>query len=69
MRRVTSDFKIQKDFLSMESMHETSRGGDLFEKLLLAMGKFNLPFEKLGGIAIDGASAMVGSQMEINSTF
>ena len=48
--------------LSLESMHEATRG--LFEKLLLAMEKFDLPFEKLGGIAIDGASAVVGSQKE-----
>ena len=62
IRVVTSDFKIQEDLLSLESMHGTTRGEDLFEKLLLAMGKFNLPFEKLRGIATDGAPAMVGSQ-------
>ena len=62
IRGVTSDFKIQEYLLSLESMHGTTRGEDLFEKLLLAMRKFNLPFEKLGGIATDGAPAMVGSQ-------
>ena len=61
IRGVTSDFKMQEDLLSLESMHGTTRGEDLFEKLLLAMRKFNLPFEKLGGIATDGAPAMVGS--------
>ena len=59
---VTSDFKIQEDLLSLESMHGTTRGEDLFEKLLLAIRKFNLPFEKLGGIATDDAPAIVGSQ-------
>ena len=62
IRGVTSGFKIHEDLLSLESMHGTTRSEDLFEKLLLAMGKFNLPFEKLGGIATDGAPAMVGSQ-------
>ena len=47
--------------LSLESI-QTTRGEDLFEKLLLAMRKFNLPFEKLGVIATDGASAMAGLQ-------
>ena len=61
-RGVTSNFKIQEDLLSLESMHGTTRGEDLFEKLLMAMGKFNLLFENLGGIATDGALAMVGSQ-------
>ena len=43
-------------------MHGNTRGKDLFEKLFLAMRKFNLPFGKLSGIATDGVSAMVGSQ-------
>ena len=59
---VTSDFKIQEHLLSLESMHGTTHGEDLFEKPLLAMGKFNLLFDKLGGIAADGAPAMVGLQ-------
>ena len=42
IRGVTSDFKIQEDLLSLESMMKihTWRG---LEKFLLAMGKFNLP--------------------------
>ena len=48
-------------------MHGTIRGEDLFEKLLLAMEKSNLPFEKLGGIATDGAPAMVGSQKRLTA--
>ena len=43
-------------------MHANTRGKDLLQKLLLAAQKFNLPFEKLSGVATDGAPAMVGSQ-------
>ena len=43
-------------------MPETTSGEDFFEKLLLAMRKFNLPFEKFSGVSRDGAPAMVGSQ-------
>ena len=43
-------------------MHETTSGENLFEKLVLAMHKFNLPFEKLSGVTADGAPAMFGSQ-------
>ena len=46
--------------LSLESMHETTRGEDLFQKLLQALNKFNLPLDKLCGVATNGASAMVG---------
>ena len=48
-------------------MHGTTRGEDLFEKLLLVMHKFNLPFEKLSRIATDGATAVVGHK-RINRT-
>ena len=41
-------------------MHETTRGEDLLKKLLQALNKFNLPFDKLCGVATDGAPAMVG---------
>ena len=36
---MNSDFKVQEDLLSLEPMHETRRGENLFEKLLLAMRK------------------------------
>ena len=59
-RGVTSDFQIDETLLSLESMHETTRGEDLHQKLLQALGKFDLPLGKLCGVATDGAPAMVG---------
>ena len=56
---VTSDFQIDENLLSLESMHETTCGEDLLQKLLQALGKFNLLLDKLCGVATDGASAMV----------
>ena len=50
-------------------MHKTTHGKNLFEKLLLAIGKFNLLFEKLSGIATDGAPAMVCSQKRLTALF
>ena len=41
-------------------MHKTNRGEDLLQKLLQALGKFNLPLDKLCGFATDGAPAMIG---------
>ena len=41
-------------------MHKTTRGEDLLQNLLQALGKFNLPLDKLCGVATDGAPAMVG---------
>ena len=41
-------------------MHGTTRGEDLQQKLFQALDKFNLPLDKLSGVATDGAPAMVG---------
>ena len=41
-------------------MHGTTRGEDLLQKLFQALDKFNLPLDKLSGVATDGAPAMVG---------
>ena len=43
-------------------MHGTTKGEDLFNQVIMAMNNFELPFEKLSGIATDGAPAMVGAQ-------
>jgi len=67
IRGVTSDFKRHEDLLSLEPMHGTTCGEDLFEKLLLAMRKFNLPFEKLSGLTTDGPPAMVGSRKGLSA--
>ena len=59
-RGITSDFHIEDNLLSLESMHGTTRGEDLLQKLFQALDKFNLPLDELSGVATDGAPAMVG---------
>ena len=41
-------------------MHGSTRGEDLLQKLFQALDKFNLPLDKLSGVATDGAPPMVG---------
>lgn len=43
-------------------MYDTTRGEDVFENVVSAMNKLELPFDKLSGLTTDGALAMVGSQ-------
>ena len=59
-REVTSDSQIDESLLSLESMHETSRGEDRLQKLLQALSKFDLLLDKLYGVATNDAPAMVG---------
>lgn len=62
VRGITAEFDIREELLSLEAMHGTTRGEDLFERLVLSMKKLELTFEKLSGLTTDGAPAMVGSQ-------
>ena len=52
--------EIKNNLLPLKSMHKTTPGKDLLQKLLQALGKFNFPLGKLCGITIDGAPATVG---------
>uniref|UniRef100_A0A5S6QHL4 Dimer_Tnp_hAT domain-containing protein n=1 Tax=Trichuris muris TaxID=70415 RepID=A0A5S6QHL4_TRIMR len=62
IRGITAEFDTREELLSLEAMHGTTRGEDLFERLVLSMKRFGLTFEKLSGLATDGAPAMVGCQ-------
>jgi hypothetical protein len=62
VRGITAEFDTRVELLSLEAMHGTTRGEDLFERLVLSMKKLELTFEKLSGLTTDGAPAMVGSQ-------
>ena len=66
-RGVTLHFQIDENLLSLESMHETTSGEDLLQKLLQALDKFNLPIDKLCGVVTDGAPALVGRHKDVVS--
>uniref|UniRef100_A0A9J7YT13 SPIN-DOC-like zinc-finger domain-containing protein n=1 Tax=Cyprinus carpio carpio TaxID=630221 RepID=A0A9J7YT13_CYPCA len=57
VRGITAEFET-----TLQAMHGTTEGEDLFEQVVLAMNKFELPFKKLSGLATDGAPAMLGPQ-------
>nr|KAF6426422.1 hypothetical protein HJG59_009130 [Molossus molossus] len=59
---IIAEFDTREELLSLEAMQGTTRGEDLFERLVLSMEKLELTFEKLSGLITDGALAMVGSQ-------
>lgn len=62
VRGITAEFDTREELLSLEAMHGTTTGEDLFESLVSSMNKLELTFEKLSGLTTDGAPAMVGSQ-------
>ncbi|KAI7789328.1 putative general transcription factor II-I repeat domain-containing protein 2-like [Triplophysa rosa] len=58
MRGITAEFETTEELLSLQAMHGTTKGEDLFKQVVLALNKFELPFEKLSGLA----PAMLGPQ-------
>lgn len=62
VRGITAEFGTSEELLSIQAMHSTTKGEDLFKQVVLAMNKFELPFEKLSGLATDGTPAMLGTQ-------
>ena len=63
VRGITAEFDTREELLSLEAMHGTTTGEDLFRRLVSSMEKFQLTFEKLSGLTTDWAPAMVGSKM------
>lgn len=53
VRGITSEFVTTEDLLSLQSMHGTTKGEDLFGHVMLAMNQFELSFQKLSGLATD----------------
>ena len=56
VRGITTEFETKEELLSLQAMHGTTKGEDLFNQVILAMNNFELPFE-LSGITTDGAPA------------
>jgi hypothetical protein len=57
IRGVDSNFDITEELLKLVSIYSTTKGIDIFEKLLLVLTDFKLPLNKLVSITTDGASA------------
>ncbi|XP_014679679.1 PREDICTED: general transcription factor II-I repeat domain-containing protein 2-like [Priapulus caudatus] len=60
VRGVDDEFNITENFFALCPMKDTCTGKDVFQECDSAMKKANLNYEKLVGIATDGAPAMVG---------
>jgi hypothetical protein len=62
IRGVDENFKITEDIAGLCSMHDTTKGRDVFDELKRVLESFKLPWEKLSAITTDGAPAMCGEK-------
>lgn len=62
IRGVTENFEITEDLAGLCSIHNTTKGKDIFDELKKVLENFQLPWEKLSAITTDGAPAMCGEK-------
>lgn len=62
VRCIQNDFSISEELLSLASLHDTTRGIDIFNAVWEHVNKFCNGFEKCTTIVTDGAKAMVGTE-------
>ena len=62
VRGIDTRFNITEDLLSLRSMRGTCKGDDIFCECNSALTEADLFYEKLLGVATDGARAIIGNQ-------
>ena len=62
VRGIDTEFNITEDLLNLRSVRGTCTGDDIFCECNFALTEANLSYEKLVGVATNGARAMIGNQ-------
>ncbi|XP_059573054.1 general transcription factor II-I repeat domain-containing protein 2A-like [Alligator mississippiensis] len=65
IRTVEEDFSVKEELLSLVSLHDTTKGTDIFEALQKSVSEYG-GFEKCTCIATDGGRAVIGSEFGLS---
>ena len=60
IRGIDDQFSVFEELLSLESLHEKTRGSDIFDKLKSCLENFQVDCSKLVSVCTDGAPSMIG---------
>ena len=60
VRGISENFEITEELLSMESMKDTTTGGDIFECVGNAFRTMDLPWQKMVSVTMDGCPSLTG---------
>ena len=60
VRGISENFEITEELLSMESMKDTTTGGDIFECVGNAFRTMELPWQKMVSVTTDGCPSLRG---------
>ncbi|XP_076820935.1 general transcription factor II-I repeat domain-containing protein 2-like [Clavelina lepadiformis] len=61
IRGVMPDFTIYEEYLTLRSLHGTTKGTDIFREFHATLEEAHLDSTKLFGVATDGCPAMIGA--------
>ena len=64
VRGISENFEITEELLSMESMKDTTTGGDIFECVGNAFRTMELPWQKMVSVTTDGFPSLTGKNVE-----
>lgn len=60
IRTIQEDFIINEELLGLASLHNTTKGIDIYDAFIKIIKEFNVDFNKYSAIVTDGALAIVG---------
>ena len=63
VRGISENFEITEELLSMESMKDTTTGGDVFECVENAFRTMELPWQKMVSVTTDGCPSLTGKNV------
>ena len=63
VRSITENFEFTEEFLSMESMKDTTTGEDIFECVENAFCTMELPWQKMVSVTSDGCPSLTGKNV------
>ncbi|XP_071051104.1 general transcription factor II-I repeat domain-containing protein 2B-like [Onthophagus taurus] len=65
VRGVDDDLNVTQELASVNSMHGTTTGADIFKELQQTLTKYNLDWNRLQGVTIDGGRNMSGTNIGV----
>lgn len=65
VRGVDDDLNVTQELASVNSMHGTTTGADIFKELQQTLTKYNLDWNRLQGVTIDGGRNMSGANIGV----
>lgn len=68
VRGIDENFEITKELLSLERMKGTTKGLDIYNKVMGVLNRFNLKIKNMSALVTDGAPAMIETEHRLRDS-